>query len=392
MAYPQSTPRTQTITCAECGQVVMLPLVKGVRKFCSDQCRNRYKNKKRPVTLSRVCAWCDTPFTVGRHHGRQKYCNDVCRTRSQSQTRPARTMICTWCKEPFEVSQTNNWRKFCTSACKDAFNASPEGKARYKGRYNGRYKDYDRAWYNANRRPLTNPNWRHDGRTLVAWNKGKTIASDPRVAAYAEKQRGVKRKPLSDEQRAHMKANARRGSANNRWKGGITPQNVKERGSEEYKQWRAAVYRRDRWTCTNCGTKAHGKGTIVAHHILDWENHPSERYITENGSTLCRPCHALLDPKIHDNKRGWDKPHLRKIVRGEGSYHAKLTEHQAVTAIAAMKAGDTVAMLARHYGIAYSSMDDIKHVRTWKHLDREAIEACPLSAAMPLTGQLRLDL
>src|SRR3989304_6131005 len=37
------------------------------------------------------------------------------------------------------------------------------------------------------------------------------------------------------------------------WKGGITPLNVKIRGSFEYKLWRKAVFERDNFTCIWCG-------------------------------------------------------------------------------------------------------------------------------------------
>jgi len=302
------------------------------------------------------------------------------------------TITCAGCKQEVTVTAHKNGRRFCAASCRKAYNKSPEGQARYKDRpYRSKehHAELWAAWSKKHPKPTVDT----ERAKKSPWNKGLTAETDPRVAKGARSLGDALRgKPLSPTAYTALLAHVRRGPANNKWKGGITPQTVKDRGSAEYRLWRAAVYRRDRWTCTNCGAKAHGKGTIVAHHILDWENHPSERYVVANGTTFCRPCHALLDPKIHDNKRGWDKPHLRKIVRGEGSYHAKLTERQAINAIAAMKAGDSVAMVTRHFGIAYSSMDDIKRVRTWKHLDREAIEPCPLSVAMLPTEQLRLGL
>lgn len=70
----------------------------------------------------------------------------------------------------------------------------------------------------------------------------------------------------------------------------------------EYKVWRDGVLKRDRNSCVSCGTKT----GITAHHIKPWRSHPELRYSISNGSALCGPCHAKIDPwfaRFH--------PHLR---------------------------------------------------------------------------------
>lgn len=71
------------------------------------------------------------------------------------------------------------------------------------------------------------------------------------------------------------------------WKGGVTPENHRLRNTPEYKEWRDAVYRRDRWTCQECGAKK----SIVAHHIKTFNEYPELRHSVPNGVTLCRSCH-----------------------------------------------------------------------------------------------------
>jgi hypothetical protein len=51
------------------------------------------------------------------------------------------------------------------------------------------------------------------------------------------------------------------------------------------------IYKRDNWTCQECGEKCHVKGQIQCHHIdYDTENNEENNLIT-----LCRRCHAMTN-------------------------------------------------------------------------------------------------
>ena len=78
------------------------------------------------------------------------------------------------------------------------------------------------------------------------------------------------------------------GEKNPSWKGGSTPLNAKLRNSNEDQAWRESVFFRDTWTCKECGRKG---GKLHAHHIKSFSKHPEVRFSTDNGITLCFPCH-----------------------------------------------------------------------------------------------------
>lgn len=64
----------------------------------------------------------------------------------------------------------------------------------------------------------------------------------------------------------------------------------KRRNSYKYIQWRENVYKRDNYTCQQCGET----GKIQAHHIKEWKDHKELRYDVDNGITLCRTCHENI--------------------------------------------------------------------------------------------------
>lgn len=91
------------------------------------------------------------------------------------------------------------------------------------------------------------------------------------------------------------------GSKHWNWQGGISTLNKKEREiawyTNRYTTWRKSVYRRDNYTCQDCGVQ---KTVLHAHHIKSWKDYPEYRYELDNGVTLCQNCHInthRLKPK-----------------------------------------------------------------------------------------------
>ena len=82
----------------------------------------------------------------------------------------------------------------------------------------------------------------------------------------------------------------RRGPNHPGWKGGASLKHWAMRHVEEYKNWRASVYKKDGWHCKLCDSNKN----IVAHHIKSFTDYPELRYNIDNGVTLCRSCHLSL--------------------------------------------------------------------------------------------------
>lgn len=89
-----------------------------------------------------------------------------------------------------------------------------------------------------------------------------------------------------------------RGSKNHRWRGGISSENVKLRGSPEYKFWRRECLRRDNFTCKKSGQYG---GELRVHHINNFADFPELIFIIDNGITLSKKSHTDFH-KIYGNK------------------------------------------------------------------------------------------
>ena len=91
------------------------------------------------------------------------------------------------------------------------------------------------------------------------------------------------------------------------WKGGHSSLVTKIRATNAYIKWRESVYKRDKYTCQNCGDNT--GGNLEAHHIkpmseilddykiktVDGALNCKKLWETNNGQTLCNKCHKLTD-------------------------------------------------------------------------------------------------
>lgn len=100
-----------------------------------------------------------------------------------------------------------------------------------------------------------------------------------------------KGKIISQEQRKKLSEAGRGkriGPLNHMWKGGISPINTRIRNSAESRDWRSKVFKRDDFTCQQCGERG---GKINADHIKPFCLFPELRFDINNGRTLCESCH-----------------------------------------------------------------------------------------------------
>lgn len=136
--------------------------------------------------------------------------------------------------------------------------------------------------------------------------KVKKKPTMPEWAKEALRERNRKHKwakgtALSQEQREHLRQLRIQegrwiGADSPNWKGGITPENRILRRNSQYQQWRVSVFKRDNYTCQNCGDSQ--GSNLVAHHVKPWAVYLELRYELDNGLTLCQDCHKRVHSKI----------------------------------------------------------------------------------------------
>ncbi len=149
------------------------------------------------------------------------------------------------------------------------------------------------------------------------------------IRSKSEAKKGIKTGPRSEEVRLRMKASKPRGEKHHNWKGGITPLRVAIHDLSEYRDWIKNVFRRDDYTCQDCGIRSgNGKAVILeAHHIKEFKNLLQE-FLSQhsqldpvkdkqkllelavsylpfwditNGKTLCWDCHGKTYKKGETN-------------------------------------------------------------------------------------------
>ena len=98
---------------------------------------------------------------------------------------------------------------------------------------------------------------------------------------------------------------SRKGEKSINWRGGITERNNIIRTSIEYKLWREAVFKRDKYTCI-WGGKEHGSN-LHADHIKPFAYFPELRFAIDNGRTLCVSCHKTTETYGNRGKKLYEK-------------------------------------------------------------------------------------
>lgn len=128
------------------------------------------------------------------------------------------------------------------------------------------------------------------------WNKGKKTGIVPRTSFKAGRTPWNKGKKGFPAWNKGIEWYAMRGKNHPNWKGGKPKANRRETMSYEYYRqyldWQKAVFKRDKWTCQDCG---HHGGVLHAHHIQQWALYPELRFDVANGLTLCPKCHTKTD-------------------------------------------------------------------------------------------------
>jgi 5-methylcytosine-specific restriction endonuclease McrA len=110
----------------------------------------------------------------------------------------------------------------------------------------------------------------------------------------------LSKRKWSDEQRVKF-INSYKSNPNNYGKRpwnyeGKTSEKIRFRATSKYKSWRLSVFERDGFKCVGCGDNK--GGNLQAHHILEYSKYPEKRIDIDNGTTLCKKCHAKMHPEL----------------------------------------------------------------------------------------------
>lgn len=148
-----------------------------------------------------------------------------------------------------------------------------------------------------NTKGLVKPNKGSFFKGQIAWNKNKSPSKESRLKmSLAQKGRKAPFTAFKKGNIAPMKGkhNYKIMKENHwAWKGGIYPKHLAIRKSLEYRLWRDAVFKRDNYTCQECGdNRGHN---LNADHIKPFALFPELRLDIDNGRTLCVGCHKKTD-------------------------------------------------------------------------------------------------
>ncbi len=111
-----------------------------------------------------------------------------------------------------------------------------------------------------------------------------------RLIAKRNWKRGAFHALVPTKEHRNKNADAHRGEKAYNWKPDRTFRLIRMQfhSSPEHTEWRNKVFKRDDYTCQECGVRG---GYLEPHHIVPISVEWDKRLEIKNGITLCRPCH-----------------------------------------------------------------------------------------------------
>jgi 5-methylcytosine-specific restriction endonuclease McrA len=128
----------------------------------------------------------------------------------------------------------------------------------------------------------------------VAWNKGKKTGQNSELM---KNNNPMFRKEVRDKVSDALKCKPQpwnSGEKSHLWKGGITAATQIRFNDSKWREIRKQVYKKDKWTCQDCGTKSK---KLNCHHIVPYRINKDNSM--DNLITLCTVCHAKRERKIN---------------------------------------------------------------------------------------------
>jgi endogenous inhibitor of DNA gyrase (YacG/DUF329 family) len=299
------------LSCIICGK--KFPSSQNDAKFCSSKCRSEAQKKRVEVP----CIYCSKPVVrpVSQIKGREYvYCNQDCRTQHlkelmKGEGNPNYNRVktnCGYCKEelkeiPYKVN--NQKHIYCSDEC-----FREHRRILMTGELNPNYvritlscevcgKEFPRKPGAAKRSYKKYCSRKCYEKALTEYNHNRkagdmypcSVCSKP---IYATKRRRKSSNYFYCSKECKDKGWSLYFSGPNHpnWKNDKSyEERVKERLLEGYKNWRTAVFERNKYTCQCCGDDK--GGNLEAHHKNGWDKFHDQWFDVANGITLCKDCH-----------------------------------------------------------------------------------------------------
>jgi hypothetical protein len=107
------------------------------------------------------------------------------------------------------------------------------------------------------------------------------------------------------------------GSKNHSWRGGLNKGRTSLYKNSKYREWRNAIFERDKYTCQKCFLTG---CRLEAHHIIPWAEDKDKWFNVSNGITLCKKCHSIIT-KEYMSKNWRNQYACARLLEEEGLRH-----------------------------------------------------------------------
>lgn len=225
------------------------------------------------------------------------------------------TKVCVVCRSDFVVNNGAEFRNIsCSKACGNKHAAATRSGEGHWNWQSGR--GVRRTFLGKHHSDRTRSKISAAKLGTPSWNKGRRGISDETRQKMHARKAGMHLSRATEFKQGQIPWNKGlrlpqfSGPNNPSWKGGVTPLMNKLRASVRYKGWERAVFARD-GSCLRCGESR--KRYLVAHHILNFAQHPRYRFRTQNGALLCKTCHAGFHKTY--GKRNNSREQLREFLK-----------------------------------------------------------------------------
>lgn len=248
-------------------------LKKSLHHFCSNICKIEgfktgivnLSHKKEKIMVNMICENCNNGFLIEKRLSKnRKLCSKKCISAYKTKTGRYNCKCCVCKKEFNKITSEKNLsgKDYCSRKCYLKYFAENISKNRKTG---------------INKNCLTCGKEFYVQKCLIK-EKVFCCRNCKDKYEYKKPRKPNKTYPRSLNHHSYIKDRNK-----------IKNKDKSIRESIEMREWRKAVFKRDRYTCQMCGKVG---GRLNAHHILQFKFYPQHRFNINNGATVCEyPCH-----------------------------------------------------------------------------------------------------